>query len=98
MAPSGEPSALEGQEPLSDRSDADGDLWTSPSKSKLPPQRNARPQTLGICHNKQNARDEALRRELESVRHINKTIEATIESLVKARSSMEVGFLHARRK
>lgn len=90
MAPCDEPSALEGQEP-SHRSDADEDLSMSPAKSKPPQQRNVEPPNRGNYHNKQNARDEALRRELESVRQVNKAIETAIGSLAKARNSMEVG-------
>lgn len=91
MASSGGPSAVE-EEQSSDQSDAQEDLWTSPSKSVPPPQRNAQPRNRGTLHGKQEARDAALRRELQSVRNANEAIEGAIESLAKARNSIEVGF------
>jgi DASH complex subunit Duo1 len=43
-----------------------------------------------MSHDEQNAQDEALRRELHSVRKVNEAIEGAIESLAKARNSMKV--------
>lgn len=39
----------------------------------------------------EEAREAALRRELESVRNVNKVIEGVVESLQKAKDNMEVG-------
>jgi hypothetical protein len=39
----------------------------------------------------EEAREAALRRELESIRNVNKVIEGVVESLQKAKDNMEVG-------
>jgi DASH complex subunit Duo1 len=76
---------------LSDDSDIDEDLWGSPSKAKPhTPHTNTQSRQKETSYEKQNAREEALRRELESVRRVNEAIEGAIESLAKAKNSMKV--------
>jgi DASH complex subunit Duo1 len=90
MAHYGKPSEMERQH-SPDHLDIDEDLWTSPSKSKPPPpQKNPQLHSRKMSHDEQNAQDEALRRELHSVRKVNEAIEGAIESLAKARNSMKV--------
>ncbi len=90
MAQPAGPPATDRQE-LSDQSDIDEDLWTSASKSKPQlPRMNAQLRNRETSHGKQDARDEALRKELQIVRKVNEAIEGAIGSLAKARNSMKV--------
>jgi hypothetical protein len=93
MAKPGISSAIEDNQVL-DQSDVDEDLWGSQSQSgQISPQRNAQSrnkETSYKKHEKHDAREEALRRELQSVRKVNEAIEGAIESLAKARNSMKV--------
>lgn len=76
---------------LSDGSDIDEDLWTSPKKvAPSSPQRNGLSRNKEMSYEEKHAREEALRRELESVRKVNESIEGILESLDKARDSMKV--------
>jgi hypothetical protein len=76
---------------LSDESDIDEDLWASPSKPKSqPPPSNTQSRNRETSHGKQDTREEALQKELESVRIVNEAIEGAIESLAKAKNSMKV--------
>ena len=77
---------------LDDDSDQE-DLFDSPEKtetnhngyiSEPTPSRHGR-------HDEQESRDAALRKELESVRSVNKVIEGVINSLEKAKGNMNVG-------
>ena len=60
--------------------DMDIDLGRTPSKPSAP-----RPETS-------ESREDALRKELESVRQINKVIEDVVTSLEKAKGNMDVCF------
>lgn len=76
-----------------DELDIDDDLWGSPSKSKRvlqASQKNAQPRNTDTTHEKQDVREEGLRRELQTVRKVNEAIEGAIENLAKARNSMKV--------
>lgn len=77
------------------------DLWASPSKKKSGGKAsNARVAGSNVQssqgrngeshHDSEEAREEALRRELESVRNINRVIEVAVESLERAKGNMEV--------
>jgi hypothetical protein len=59
----------------------DIDLGPTPSKPSA-----SRPETS-------ESREAALRKELESVRQINKVVEGLVQSLEKAKGNMDVGFL-----
>lgn len=90
MAQSGGTSAS-GRQGL-EKSDVDEELRTTSSNAK--PQsthRSTHSRKAETTSEKQNARDEALGRELQTVRKINEALEGAIESLAKARSSMKVG-------
>lgn len=50
----------------------------------------SRPQRTESRYTSEEARDEALRRELDQVRGVNKAIEDVIESLQKAKTNMHV--------
>jgi DASH complex subunit Duo1 len=96
MADYSDPSATERHQQF-DQSDIDEDLWTSPTKTarrQQPPQKNTLSRTRDASRENKDAREEALRKELESVRKINEAIEGAIESLAKARNSMKVGVLN----
>lgn len=81
---------------LSDGSDVDEDLWTSPKKPQPSSQQtNASSRNREMSYEEKGAHEEALRRELESVRKVNEAIEGIIESLDKARNSMKVQHGHA---
>ncbi|KAF7511618.1 hypothetical protein GJ744_003781 [Endocarpon pusillum] len=70
----------------------DDDLEAPPSKPRLvlqSSQMNAQPRSMETPHEKQDAREERLRRELQTVRKVNEAIEGAIESLAKARNSMK---------
>ena len=96
MTTSGKAPAAE-QLHRSDNSDIDEDLWALPPKSKpkpkpvgRAPQPNPQPRTAEPMQERQTAHEEALRRELQSVRKVNEAIEGAIESLAKAKNSMKV--------
>ena len=90
MENSGKAPAVE-QLHSSDDSDVDEDLWGSPSKPKLqPPPANTQSRKLEGSHGKQDAHEEALRKELQSMRKVNDAIEDAIESLAKAKDSIKV--------
>ena len=81
--------------------DVDEDLWASPSKaaSKKSSQ-GAKSSASGFgssesrieetAFEKEELRNESLKKELESVRKVNAAIEGVIESLNKARDNMKV--------
>lgn len=50
----------------------------------------AKPRTKESHYSTEEAREAALRRELESVRNVNKVIEGVVESLEKAKNNMDV--------
>ncbi len=67
--------------------DLDESLWDSPSKPEgTGKQSNAAKPT----YQEQQERDEGLRQELQSVRHVNEAIEGVIQSLRKAKDNMKV--------
>ena len=70
---------------LSDDEDTD-DLWASYSR----PTANTKPDSRASAA--EQAREEALKRELEGVRNINEVIEGVISSLERAKGSMDVCF------
>lgn len=73
--------------------DDDDDLGASPSYPRLvsrSSQKNAQPGNRETAREKQDAREEGLRRELQTVRKVNEAIEGAIESLANARNSMQV--------
>ena len=73
--------------------DVDDSIWDSPvkptQKSKEQPFKSAQPSKPS--HEDQEAREQALRQELASVRKVNETIEGVIENLKKAKQNMGVG-------
>ena len=82
----------------------DDDSWTSPSKENEgstsnvaeevgPPAGKTFQRNGDFKYEKQESKDEALRNELESVRKVNEAIEGVIESLNKAKSSMNVSIV-----
>jgi hypothetical protein len=84
-----------------DLSDSDPeDLFASPSRASKPKQKpnskpsestNAAPQRNGESkYDIEQARDAALRKELESVRSINEVIEGVVSSLEAAKGNMDV--------
>lgn len=86
-----------------DLSDSDPeDLFASPSKVSKPRQKsvskpaesnNASTQRSGESkYDAEQAREAALRRELESVRSINEVIEGVVTSLECAQGNMDVGW------
>ena len=98
--------ASTGTTPATDKShiqddDLDEDLWASPSKqtSKKSSHR-AQSSTSGLgssesrheetTFEREEARNEALKRELDSVRKVNTAIEGVIETLKKAKDNMKV--------
>jgi hypothetical protein len=60
----------------------------TPSDSKLT--QASKPRVGGSRFSTDEARDAALRQELENIRSINEVIEGVVESLGKAKSNMEV--------
>lgn len=85
---------------LSD-SDTDGDaLFDTPAARKTNKTKDvesdaegatgSRPRAKESHYTAEEAREEALRRELESIRNVNKVIEGVIESLQKAKDNMAV--------
>lgn len=58
----------------------------------------ARPRAKESHYTAEEAREETLRRELESIRNVNKVIEGVIESLQKAKENMAVGSTLPRHK
>ena len=86
---------------LSD-SDTDGDaLFDTPAARKTNKTKSgesdaegatgARPRAKESHYTAEEAREATLRRELESIRNVNKVIEGVIESLQKAKENMAVG-------
>ena len=85
-----------------DLSDEDTeDLWASPSHATT--KSNTKPNSKILDSNRasasipgesqydaEQAREEALKRELEGVRHINEVIEGVISSLERAKGNMDV--------
>lgn len=86
-------------------SDEDSDLWDSPSKrsahkkftpkasdEKIKPEPRDSHDGAGDdpLYDRQEARDAALRTELQSVRNINQVIEGLLSSLDSAKGNMEV--------
>lgn len=85
-------------------SDSDSDaLFDTPAtrKNKAKAQNNGEDSTDGAAAGKargkeshyttEEAREAALRKELESVRNVNRVIEGVVESLEKAKNNMNVG-------
>jgi hypothetical protein len=80
------------------------DLWDSPSKrgsrklnqvpvkeeSITPPPRSTHPHNEETVFDRQEAREAALRSELQSVRNINHVIEGLLNSLDRAKGNMDV--------
>lgn len=78
------------------------DLWTSPSKRQKKPRsvnddvdpgdmpESSHPRNGETLYDQEEAREVALRNELESVRNINQVIEGVVESLERAKGNMEV--------
>jgi hypothetical protein len=60
----------------------------TPSNSKLT--QDPKPRVGGSRFSTDEARDAALRQELQNIRSINEVIEGVVESLGKAKSNMEV--------
>lgn len=69
-----------------DSPQAPNDAGASPSASPSRP----KPQRAESRYTTEEARDAALRRELDQVRGVNKVIEDVIESLEKAKNNMDV--------
>ena len=82
-------------------------LWASPSKKSSKPQApansNAQDSNMQSSQSRhgesryggEEAREEALQKELQSVRNINQVIEGVIESLDRAKTNMEVSDLES---
>ena len=75
--------------------DAEDSLLDSPPKPTQEKAQSVRterhPSSSRPTYEQQQAREEELRRELESVRNVNDAIEGVIESLGKAKDNMKVG-------
>lgn len=75
--------------------DVDPSLWDSPVKSareqqEAPKSSSKSAKSTRPTHEEQEERENGLRRELESVRQVNETIEGLIQSLGKAKENMQV--------
>ena len=75
--------------------DIDESLWDSPAKpthdqTQSPKATSKQPTTTRPTYQEQQAREESLRQELESVRRVNEAIEGVIQSLAKAKDNMKV--------
>lgn len=78
------------------------DLWASPSKRQKKPNpakdntesgnmpESSHPRNGDTLYDREEAKEVALRNELESVRNINQVIEGVVESLERAKGNMEV--------
>ena len=78
--------------------DIDESLWDSPAKPthdqwQSPKGTAKHPTTAKPTYQEQQAREDSLRQELESVRRVNETIEGVIQSLAKAKDNMKVNAL-----
>lgn len=95
-------SAAEQMERLQLSDDDTEDLWNSPSKKtsrtheqKTAEESSSKPepshaQRGDSLYEREEAREAALREELQTVRHINQVIEGVLESLDRAKDNMEV--------
>ena len=75
--------------------DVDESLWSSPAKpahdqAQTPRATGRQPNTARSTYQEQQAREENLKQELQSVRQVNEAIEGVIQSLGKARDNMKV--------
>lgn len=68
----------------------DEGLWDSPDPAKSSRKPNGSTQQHESRHSSEEVREAALRKELETVRGVNKVIEGVIESLEKAKGNMDV--------
>jgi hypothetical protein len=95
------PSALDEMDKLQLSDEDTEDLWTSPSKRKAKSQKAKEKASTAVlesshAHNsdtlydREEAKEVALRNELESVRNINEVIEGVVDSLERAKGNMEV--------
>jgi hypothetical protein len=72
-------------------SDSDNDaLFDTPAARKSHPAADAPPRNKESHYTTEEAREAALRSELESIRNVNKVIEGVVESLQKAKDNMGV--------
>lgn len=96
------PSAAEAMDKLQLSDEDTEDLWTSPSKRQKKPRstkdgtdsgdipESSHPRNDETLYDREEAREVALRNELESVRNINQVIEGVVGSLEHAKGNMEV--------
>lgn len=82
------------------------DLWASPSRATNNSSSKSNSKSLDSSntsaslpgesrYDAEHAREEALQKELESVRRINEVIEGVISSLERAKGNMDVGALES---
>lgn len=81
------------------KQDADADFLfdldsPTPSNSKLT--EASKPRVGGSRFSTDEAREAALRQELENIRNINEVVEGVVESLEKAKTNMEVCMINGR--
>lgn len=96
------PSAIDEMDKLQLSDEDTEDLWASPSERQRKPRslkdskssgnvpESSQPRNADTLYDQEEAREAALRNELESVRNINQVIEGVVESLDRAKGNMEV--------
>jgi hypothetical protein len=92
------PSATEEMERLQLSDEDTEELWNSPSQRRTRPVTQRTPASADRLQNQdtkpaldqEEARELALRNELQTVRNVNQAIEGVLESLERARGNMEV--------
>lgn len=92
------PSATEEMERLQLSDEDTEELWNSPSQRRTRPVTQRTPPSADRLQNQdtkpsldqEEARELALRHELQTVRNVNQAIEGVLESLERARGNMEV--------
>lgn len=96
----GSASAAEEMERLQLSDEDTEELWNSPSQRRTKPVSQKAPATPeerkqhrdhNSAYAQEEAREQALRNELQRVRSVNQAIEGVLESLQRARGNMEVG-------
>lgn len=92
------PSATEEMDRLQLSDEDTEELWNSPSQRRTRPVSQKTPASADRLQNQdtkssldqEEARELALRNELQTVRNVNQAIEGVLESLERARGNMEV--------
>jgi 3',5'-cyclic AMP phosphodiesterase CpdA len=96
-------SAAEQMEQLQLSDEDTEELWNSPSQRRTktpdqktgkepnPPSDRSQNRDSETLFDREEAREAALRNELQTVKNVNQAIEGVLESLARARGNMEVG-------